>query len=80
MITIFAQRSVSDYDAWKKGFDALPKEHYEKYKIVGTKTFRMMDGKAIIVMHTFNTLEDAMKHKELMESMTQLIYWIAEEV
>lgn len=91
MITIFGHHGVTDYDTWKKFFDAIPEEHYAKYKIVGTNVYRTPDGSAVIVMHTFNTLEDAQTHKQMMESappasyeeigiIPPLTYWIAEEV
>ena len=92
MITIFGQHAVTDYEAWKRFLDAAPREHYDRFGIVGESVYRTVDGSAVIVMHTFNNLEDAQKHKNMMESADgkamieqnggklPLTYWMAEEV
>ena len=91
MITFFARHGVTDYEAWKKKIDAIPNEAFVEFKIVGTTVYRGVNGSEAIVLHTFNTWEDAEAHKERMESQPQehfekqnaippITIWIAEEV
>ena len=91
MITFFARHGVTDYEAWKKKFDAIPAEAFVKFKIVATTVYRGLSGSEAIVLHTFNTWEDAEAHKERMESQPQahfeeqhaippITIWIAEEI
>lgn len=92
MITIFGQHGVTDFETWKSVFDAVPEEHYVKFNIVGTGIYRMAGDSGVIITHTFNTLEDAQKHRAMMESdefsamlekmggKAPVTYWIAEEV
>ena len=91
MITFFARHGVTDYEAWKKKFDAIPAAAFVKFKILATTVYRGRNGSEAIVLHTFNTWEDAEAHKERMESQPQahfeeqnaippITIWIAEEI
>lgn len=91
MITFFARHGVTDYEAWKKKLETVPAEAFDKAKIVGTTIYRGLHGSEVMVVHTFNTREDAEAHKELMESQPQahfeehsvippITIWIAEEI
>ena len=91
MITFFARHGVKNYEAWKEKFDAIPKEAFIEFKIVGTSVHRGKNGSEAIVLHTFNTWEDAEAHKERMESqppahfekqnaIPPITIWIAEDV
>ncbi len=71
MIAFFARHGVTDYEAWKKMFDAIPNEAFVEFKIVGSTVCRGVNGSEAIVLHTFKTWEDAEAHKERMESQPQ---------
>ena len=68
-----------------------PQRSVCQFKIVGTTVYRGLNSDEVIVLHTFNTGEDAAVHKERMESQPQAHFeemnaippitcWIAEEV
>ena len=91
MITFFARHGVTDYEAWKNQFDAIPTETLAKFKIVASTVYRAQNGSEAIVLHKFNTWEDAEAHRERMESQPQshfeahhaippITIWIAEEI
>ena len=71
MVTLFGQHDVTDYKTWKRNFDAMAGENSAEWGIAETRTYRTVDGSAVIVAHTFNTLEDAQNHKNRMELMPE---------
>ena len=92
MITLFASHEVSDYEKWKSLFSSQMSLIGEEHGIQETKVYRTVDGSRVIGSHTFNTMEDAKKHRAMMEApegqamaaqngiVLPAIIWLVEDV
>lgn len=95
MITMMAHHAVTDYQAWISGAKQAMRDNTERsaqYSIVGSKVYGTADGSGVIVVHTFNNVEDARTYENVMQSpeghamiekmgaKLPLTIWLAEEV
>lgn len=90
MAILFASHEVSDYDKWigvMKGDDGPPMEGLQSMNI-----YRTMDSSRAVVAQTFDTVENAEKHRAFLENpenqamgeavgvIFPITMWIVEEV
>jgi signal recognition particle GTPase len=70
MVTMFARHAVTDYEAWISGAKESNKntERNAQAGIIASKVYRTADGSGVIVMHTFNNVEQAQKYEKMMQS------------
>jgi hypothetical protein len=94
MVILIGSHGVSDYEAWvdlgKKSM--RDSERRAQFGIVESHAYRTDDGNTAIVIHTFNTLEEAQKYKAMMDTpegharleqnggAPPFTFWIAEEI
>jgi hypothetical protein len=70
MVTMIAHHAVTDYEAWISGAKEVNKntERNAQAGIIASKVYRTADGSGVIVMHTFNNVEQAQKYEKMMQS------------
>lgn len=68
MVTLIGSHEVEDFDAWKSGSDELGDEWSQQMGIVDEVVYRTMDGNRVVVVNTFDTLENAKKFQAMLES------------
>jgi len=70
MITMIVHHAVTDYEAWIIGAKEamVNTERSAQHGIVGSKVYRTADGSGVIVIHTFNNVEDAQAYENVMQS------------
>jgi hypothetical protein len=68
MVTLIGSHEVADFEAWKSGSDNLGDEWNAQMGILDEVVYRTMDGNRVVVVNTFDTLENAEKFKVMLES------------
>ncbi|MBZ0293057.1 MAG: hypothetical protein K8L99_10885 [Anaerolineae bacterium] len=91
MYTFFGSMIVPDTKAFIEMAKSMPKEHLDEFGVV-EQTIYLADENRVMIVNTYNTLEEAQKHKANIESpeveaqMKQMgvqlpmDLWIAEQV
>jgi hypothetical protein len=68
MFTLISSITVSDVDMFVAGAKSQPQEHFDQWGVVENNIYRSVDQNVAIIINTYNTLEEAQKHKSDLES------------
>lgn len=91
MRSLISSFTVADFEAFKKMIESNAKEELEALGIVEQSLYHVADEDRVILVNTYNTLENAQKHKAFLESpefqagfahmgvTSPITLWMAEE-
>ena len=68
MVTFFASMIVPDPDAFIEGSKSHPQEYLDERGIVEQTHFHVIGENRVLIVGTYNTLEEAQNHKAEIES------------
>ena len=68
MVTFFASMIVPDPEAFIEGSKSHPKEYLDERGIIEQALFRVVGENRVLIVGTYNTLEEARNHKAEIES------------
>lgn len=91
MITLFAFITLTEVEAFlNHAKSSATKEDFEEMRIVDQSIYRVVGENRVAIVNTYNTLEDAQRHKAILETPElealmkpfgfkfPMILWIAE--
>ena len=69
MFTLFGFITLTEVEAFlRSAKESATKEHFEDMRIVEQNIYRLVGENRVAIVNTYNTLEDAQRHKAILET------------
>ena len=68
MFTLISTLNVADADAFIAGAKSAPPEYLESFGVAEQTLYRGVGQNVVIIANAYKTVEDAQKHKAMLES------------